>query len=424
MAGNKIKSIVSKNKTRHRDGTFDLDLTYICPNIIAMGFPAESLERVYRNDMEHVVKFLNSHHQDHYKVYNLCSERNYDTSRFDNRVAHYPFDDHNPPQIGLIRPFCEDVIQWLARDKDNVAVIHCKAGKGRTGVMVCALLLHQGRCLTAANAMEYYGNVRTTDGKGVTIPSQRRYVQYYGELVRQNAIYKSEMVLLKRVQLFTIPMMSSGTCSPFFSVHQHKVKVHTQEVVKGIKKGLSCVEFELPKPLQLHDDVKVEFYHKSGLLKMDKKPMFHFWFNTYFIVHPIQQDREERGRGRHSRLSSTNSTASCLSEQARAPCFAEEEEEEMANGGEEFVLELKKDEIDKANKDKTNKVFSPNLRVKLFFSRSPSDQAPPTPEPSESNLSPSPSENDLLDHQNSSGTDSGEDDDDDVIYQTSVSSLV
>ena len=53
-----IRGLVSKKKKRFQEDGFDLDLTYVTPRIIAMGFPSQGFEAAYRNPMSEVQRFF------------------------------------------------------------------------------------------------------------------------------------------------------------------------------------------------------------------------------------------------------------------------------------------------------------------------------------------------------------------------------
>lgn len=293
---NTIKSLVSKNKRRHIEDGFNLDLTYISDRVIAMGYPSEKVESIYRNNLEDVQRFLEKKHKDHYKIYNLCSERSYDIQKFHSRVAIFPFDDHNPPEFGQMQPFCLDVDKWLDEHDKNVAVVHCKAGKGRTGLMICAYLLHRRYHVTAHDVLAYYASVRTIDQKGVTIPSQRRYVDYYAAMVREKLQYTPVKMYLTSIVIDPLPQLALGHHDGYiqFEIRQTSVRPFVSEVYQ-VKKTDGRINIELQNPLLIVGDVKIDFTHKmkfdflniskgtGGFSKVPNGKLFHFWVNTFFI---------------------------------------------------------------------------------------------------------------------------------------------
>uniref|UniRef100_A0A2N9GZ33 Phosphatidylinositol-3,4,5-trisphosphate 3-phosphatase n=1 Tax=Fagus sylvatica TaxID=28930 RepID=A0A2N9GZ33_FAGSY len=176
-----IRNLVSKQRRRMLVAGYDLDMSYITDRVLAMSFPAERMRAMYRNPLWQVKSVLDMRHQGHYKIYNLCIEETYDPSHFHGQVESYPFDDNHVPPLQLIKIFCESVYSWLSSDPKNIAVVHCMAGKGRTGLMVCAYLVYSG--MSADEALQLYADMRTTNNEGVSIPSQRRYVGYWENIL-------------------------------------------------------------------------------------------------------------------------------------------------------------------------------------------------------------------------------------------------
>lgn len=291
----KARHVVSQNKRRYQEGGFDLDMTYITENIIAMGFPAGDMssgffgyvEGFYRNHMEEVIKFFETHHKGKYKVYNLCSERLYDASLFEGKVASFPFDDHNCPPIQLITLFCQSAYSWLKEDIENVVVVHCKAGMARTGLMISSLLLYLKFFPTAEESIDYYNQKRCIDGKGLVLPSQIRYVKYFERVLTYfgGEIPSGRRCMLRGFRLHRCPywIRPSITVSDhngaIFSTKKHpRTKDLSPEDFwfSAPKKGIMV--FALPgEPglTELAGDFKVHFHDRQG--------DFYCWLNTTMI---------------------------------------------------------------------------------------------------------------------------------------------
>ncbi|KAH8257675.1 hypothetical protein KR038_001566, partial [Drosophila bunnanda] len=328
LMSNVIRNVVSKKRIRYKEKGYNLDLTYIDERIIAMGYPApDIIEGMFRNRLEDVYKFMEENHGQHYKIYNLCPERNYDIFKFHGRVGIYPFVDHNPPTIELIQRFCKDVDLWLKENDANVVAIHCKAGKGRTGTMICAYLLYSGLKKSADEALAWYDEKRTTDLKGVTIPSQRRYVQYFSKLVCSSVPYSKISLNVCEIRF------SVSSCLKNLGTVLCSVSVLTDSATENIKPEILktwTIDFQKSfvltssPPFAVAGDLKFELAQKSS-----GKIVCHFWLNTFFV----------------------QNSSNC----------------EVEGTVNKYTHTLSKSEIDDVHKDRKHKLFSEDLKISIIF---------------------------------------------------------
>lgn len=70
-----LREIVSGPKNRYQENGFNLDLTYITPRLIAMAYPAEGIEKLYRNSIHDVAEFLSINHKDNYQIINVSGRK-------------------------------------------------------------------------------------------------------------------------------------------------------------------------------------------------------------------------------------------------------------------------------------------------------------------------------------------------------------
>lgn len=294
LVTNIFRHRVSRNRVRHVDEQFDLDLTYITDRIIAMSFPGSGLETTYRNNLREVAKMLQTNHQDKYMVFNL-SERRYDISKLNHQVLDFGWPDHLAPPLERLCSIIKSIDSWLKSDPNHVVVVHCKGGKGRTGVVIAAYMHFSKICSSPQAALDWFAMKRFYDDSlgGVTQPSQRRYVHYFSDYLDGKVKLNTDPIFLHHVIIHGIPSFDTRDgCKPFLRVYDGLKLIYTSGVFH-VTQDMERVCITIEGGLILHGDVLIKCYHKNTL-SSGRDIIFRCQFHTGAIKdHGLVLDKTE-----------------------------------------------------------------------------------------------------------------------------------
>lgn len=137
----------------------------------------------------------------------------YPDSEVRGQVKHWPWPDHHPPPFKLVPGIVGGMRNWLEGAGDGegkngekggkVVVVHCKAGKGRSGTMACSYLIAE--CgWKAADALARFTErrMRPGFGQGISIPSQLRWVGYVDRWTQSGKHYIDRQIEIMEVHVW------------------------------------------------------------------------------------------------------------------------------------------------------------------------------------------------------------------------------
>ena len=267
------------------------------PFIIATSGPSGTYpQRAYRNPLDQLVRFLDEKHGDGWCIWEFRAEgTGYPDSEVYGRVRHYPWPDHHPPPFAVVPLVMAGMRKWLKEGevpeergthdkggskKERVVVVHCKAGKGRSGTMACSYLISEcGWRAEEALARFTERRMRPGFGQGVSIPSQLRWVGYVDRWTRYGKKYVDTAVEILEIHTWGLRdgvkvavegYIEEGKIIKVFHVFSKKERV----VIEGNPPGGGGFADMLSDMAGYNDEVKtleeVSGSGRSGISNVEK----------------------------------------------------------------------------------------------------------------------------------------------------------
>nr|XP_032831306.1 tensin-3-like isoform X2 [Petromyzon marinus] len=243
----------------------ELDLTYVTERIISACFPTAQRDDDYGAALERTLGMLRHKHGDTCLILNL-SEQNHDLSKMTRHVVSVSWpEDHAPPLEAVCR-LCKSADAWLGAAPAHVLVLLCRGGRGKPGTVVAAYMHYSGVCASAEQALDTFAMRKFYEDKALPVshPSQKRYVNYFGQLLAGVIKMNSAPLFLHHVLISGVSSYDANLdcCCLFIKVYQGMQLVCTSGVYDVQQGSTAQLCIGIQPALMLKGDILVKCYHK------------------------------------------------------------------------------------------------------------------------------------------------------------------
>ncbi|KRZ22062.1 Tensin [Trichinella pseudospiralis] len=198
------------------------------------------------------------------QIFNVSKERN---ELANLNVFECGWPECLAPALEKLCTICKEMDRWLELCTDNVVVIHQKGGFRRAAVVVSAFMHYCSICASESQMLEHLAMQQYCKQHSL-LPSQRRYVQNFANLLSERIQVNSEPVVL-----YTLVVRGlTKRCPVYFKIYGKMVPVFTSNVVTG--SGAEVLVARFRPPVSLRGDILLkccsaedEFHQKCTLFQ-------------------------------------------------------------------------------------------------------------------------------------------------------------
>ncbi|KRX24367.1 Tensin, partial [Trichinella nelsoni] len=235
-----------------------------CQPSSMLTFAFAGCDDLYSKSVQLTIKMLASKHDGKFKIFNVSKER----SELANlNVFECGWPECLAPALEKLCTICKEMDRWLELSTENVVVIHQKGGFRRATVVVSAFMHYCSICASESQMLEHLAMQQYCKQHSL-LPSQRRYVQNFANLLSERIQVNSEPVVL-----YTLVVRGlTKRCPVYFKIYGKMVPVFTSNVVSGNAAEVLVARFR--PPVSLRGDILLkccsaedEFHQKCTLFQ-------------------------------------------------------------------------------------------------------------------------------------------------------------